>query len=473
MYSWLFLSIHLVVMLLALVHALVYKRDHRAALGWIGIIIVFPVAGPLLYFVFGINRIRSVARRFSGHHLPFLSFGYERAERPKSARHTLPDSQDPVLFSIGGRVTGAAITRDNRVEILLNGEQFFPRLIATIDEASDCVLLSSYLFSDKGIAAEVIDCLTRAVNRGVRVYVLVDGTGILYSFRAALRPLRQAGVRVAEFIPLSLLPPSFSINLRNHRKIVVVDGQCGFYGGINIDHRHMVEDINNRHTTEDVHFMARGPMVSDLQSIFVSDWWMATREKLSDLPEPGAGESRVHCRVIDDGPAESLDALAMTLLGIFAAAERQITIMTPYFLPSREIIAALQAAALRGVQVNILLPARSNLRFIDWATRNLLWELLIWDMAVYYKPAPFAHSKLITIDDCYVMGGSANIDPRSLRLNFELGVEMLDRELATRVKQHIDSAIAGSRRLSLSELDRRPIWQRIRDAIFWLFSSYL
>lgn len=469
MYSWVILSIHLFVMLLALVHVLIYKRDHRAALGWIGIIMVFPVAGPLLYFIFGINRIRAVARHFSGHRLPFLHFGFERAERI----HSEVDNNDPPLLQIGQRVTGAPTSPSNRIEVLHNGETFFPRLIESVNNAQDCVLLSSYLFSARGIAREVIEALCQAKARGVKVYVLVDGTGILYSFRAALKPLREAGVEVAEFIPLSLLTPSFGINLRNHRKIAIVDGRTAYFGGINIDHRHMVEDPLNPDPTEDVHFMAEGLVVGDLQQVFAGDWWMATRESLTELPTPVTSDGPVCCRVINDGPDESLDALAMTLMGVFAAAERQITIMTPYFLPGREILSALQAASVRGVNITVVLPARSNLRFVDWATRNLLWELVIWGVAVYFKPPPFAHSKLITVDDCYVLGGSANIDPRSLRLNFELGVEMLDKSLASEVQAHIDATLQDSHRITLLELDTRPIWQRIRDAFFWLFSSYL
>ncbi len=473
MQYWLLIATHLVVMGLALVHALIYKRDHRAALGWIGIIIVFPIAGPLLYFVFGINRVRSIARNFSGQHLPFLHFGYERSSREHSANQELELATLPPIMRVGARVTGAPANGGNTVNMLINGEQFFPELIAAIDNARDYILLSSYLFSRKGIATDIINALGRAVGRGARVHVLVDSNGVLYSLRAAIRPLRKVGIELAEFMPLSLFPPSFGINLRNHRKIVVVDGAIGFFGGINIDHRHMVDDPANPHPTQDIHFSARGPVVDELQRIFARDWWMATKRQLENLQSTPASAGPVCCRAIDDGPDENLDALAMTLLGVFAAARKRITIMTPYFLPNREITSALQAASVRGVKVTILLPERSNLRIVDWATRNLLWELVIWNVAVYYKAPPFAHSKLIVVDHHYVMGGSANIDPRSLRLNFELGVEMLDKDLAANVEKYIKEGISKGRRVSLRELDERPLLSRMRDAFFWLFSSYL
>lgn len=473
MYQWLLLGLHLVIMTLAVVHALIYKRDHRAALGWIGFVVIFPIAGPLLYFIFGINRIRSVARRFSGHYLPFLNFGYERTERPYIEHAVDKQTTLPDLIKVGTRVTGATLSYRNHITMLINGEAFFPELLNAIASSQKYILVSTYLFGKKGIGGEVIAALGAAVARGVKVYTLVDSTGTLYSLRGALRPLRKQGVRVAEFMPLSILPPSFGINLRNHRKIVVIDGHTAYFGGINIDHRHMVEDPSNKQPTQDLHFLARGPVVTDLQNVFIRDWWIASRERLEFDPIANEATGTVCCRVIDDGPDENLDSLALTLQGVISAARHSITLMTPYFLPTRELIASLQSASIRGVNVRILLPARSNLRVVDWATRNLLWELLIWNVQIFYVRPPFAHSKLLVIDDCYVMGGSANIDPRSLRLNFELGVEMLDADLASSSLNYLDQHIASARRVTIAELDGRPIWQRIRDAFFWLFSSYL
>lgn len=475
MLYWLIALFHLVVMPVAALHALVSKRDHRAALGWIGVIVIFPIAGPVIYFLFGINRVRTRARLFAGRHLPVMHFiSYEHAAREPSTTDALAgEIAPPYLAPIGARASGRTLSANNHVSALINGEQFFPRLIEAIDGAEDYVLLSSYLFSPKGIGGQVIDALGRAAKRGVTVRVLVDGIGAWYSLQGAVRPMRQAGVEVHLFRPPALLPPSLDINLRNHRKIAVVDTRVGFFGGINIDQRHMVEDPHNRHTTEDVHFEARGPVVHDLYRSFSVDWQLITSEILSPPIGPAelAGDS--FCRVIDDGPGENLSHLSMTLTTIFSAAREHISIMMPYFLPSAGMVSALQSASLRGVTVQIVLPERSNLRFVDWATRNMLWELLLWDVDVYYKPAPFAHSKLIVVDGHYVMGGSSNLDARSLRLNYELGVEVFDRHLAEQLERHIQAAISVSHRLTHQELDGRPFWQRVRDAFFWLFSSYL
>lgn len=476
MVYWLILVFHVVVAPLAGLHALLYKRDYRAALGWIGIIIVFPVAGPLLYSLLGVNRLRSRARLVAGRRLALLDFSYERST-------LLPDPQadaverdlpEPPLATVGRRATGAPLLPNNRVVPLFNGEEFFPALLHAIGQAHSDIALSSYLFSTRKVAGEVIAALGAAAERGVRVQVLIDGIGAWYSLRRAVRSLRRAGVRVAVFNPPSLIPLNFALNLRNHRKIVVIDGDHGFFGGINIDPRHLVQDPGNRHPTEDVHFQIEGPTVAALHALFTRDWWIATREQLPPPPAPRQPVTAgIACRVIGDGPDDSLDYLAMTLQGIFAAAQHSITIMVPYFLPAREMIAALQSAALRGLQVKVLLPAHSNLPYVDWATRNMLWELVMWRVEVYLKPPPFAHTKLIVVDGHYVLGGSANLDPRSLRLNFELGVELFAPELARELDKHIHEQIRHSHCLTLEELDGRPFWRRCRDAAVWLFSGYL
>lgn len=472
---WIIVTVHLIVALLAALHALLYKRDYRASLGWLGIIIVFPVAGPLLYLLFGVNRIRTRARLVSGRDLPYLEFSYERSQPlpvpcPDPLEAELPE---PRLAVVGRNATGDTLLGGNRVEPLYNGEQFYPRLLEAIAGAQHHVALSSYLFSAHGIAGEIIEALGAAANRGVNVAVLIDGVGAWYSLRRAVHRLRRRGVQVATFNPPTLLPPSFAINLRNHRKIAVIDNRVAFFGGINIDQRHLVQDSTNRTPTEDVHFVAEGPVVAALQALLSHDWWMATRETLTAPAALPSQPGQAACRVIADGPDESLDYLSMTLQGVFASARHSISIMMPYFLPAREMLAALQTAALRGVQVRILLPERSNLRMVDWATRNMLWELLMWRVEVYFKPPPFAHSKLIVVDEQYVMAGSANLDPRSLRLNFELGVEIFDIPLAQQLSEHINACIAVSRPVELAELDSRPFWQRVRDAGVWLFSGYL
>jgi len=186
---------------------------------------------------------------------------------------------------------------------------------------------------------------------------------------------------------------------------------------------------------------------------------------------PAKGD--VICRVVTDGPNEDLGKLAMIMTGAVALARKQVAIMTPYFPPPTELINSLQAAALRGVEVSIILPQKSNQPLVHWATRNMLWELLQYGVRVYYQPPPFVHSKLLLVDDHYAHFGSANIDPRSLRLNFELVVEVFNEEFVARLRSHFDRIKATAYEESLAGVDGRALPIRIRDALAWLFSPYL
>jgi cardiolipin synthase len=177
--------------------------------------------------------------------------------------------------------------------------------------------------------------------------------------------------------------------------------------------------------------------------------------------------------VLTDGPNEDFDHLAMVIQAAISAARREVLIMTPYFLPPNEMIAELQAAALRGVEVQVILPEKNNLPFVHWATRNMLGELLRFGVRVWYQPLPFCHSKLFVVDGAYAQIGTANLDPRSLKLNFELAVEIYDRAFAQTLSTHFNAVRSKSREVSLEEITGRPLPARLRDALFWLFSPYL
>jgi cardiolipin synthase len=315
--------------------------------------------------------------------------------------------------------------------------------------------------------------LAAARDRGVRVFVLIDGIGELYSFPWAARLLRKRDVRVLRFLPPRLLPPRLQINLRNHRKVLVVDGETAFTGGMNIGDRYLAERSENPRRVVDVHARVTGPVVHHLRRAFVEDWRWVSGETLPEISPTTVRTGAASCRVIADGPSEDLEKIAMLLVAAISVATRRVCIMTPYFLPPRSLITALEAAALRGVEVRVVLPEKNNLPYVHWATRKMLWELLGRGVRVFLQPPPFVHTKLFRIDDDYVLLGSANIDPRSLRLNFELALEVYDAELAADVGRHFDGVVARSREITLKEMDDRATLAKLRDAAAWLASPYL
>ncbi len=456
--------------LLSAGHALVSKRDPKSAWGWVAVCLMFPGGGAALYWLMGVNRIRTRARGWEAEG-QFKRPGVDSA--PQTRVPPFCDESIASLVRIGDTVTGLPLLGGHRIAILHNGEAAYPAMWRAIEDARERVYLSTYIFRTDTVGQRFIDALVRAAERGVDVRVLIDGVGELYTFPWASRRLRRTKVRVARFLPL--VRRGFHLNLRNHRKLLVVDGLMGFTGGMNIGNHHLAEDSRNPRRVVDLQVAVEGPVVEQLEETFLSDWRFATGESRIAPPvrSPSASPGQVFCRGISAGPNEDFGKLSWIVLGALGAARSHIRIMTPYFIPDRALLAALNMAALRGVRVDIVLPRRNNLPYVAWAMRAFLWEVLQYGAHVYYQPGPFVHSKLLAVDDVYTVVGSANLDPRSLRLNFEFNLEIYDREVSAVLTGHFDSVRDRSRQVTLAELDGRSLPERLRDAAAKLFSPYL
>ncbi|MEQ1439760.1 phospholipase D-like domain-containing protein [Fontimonas sp. SYSU GA230001] len=472
-YGWV-LALWIGVAIGAAGHALISRRDPRTAWGWIAVCWLFPFAGPALYFLFGINRIRTHAQRLGMDARGDGAIGRAHADDLRNRRaegEVIPPWLDE-LARTADRLTHLPLLDGNRIEVLHNGEQAYPRMLAAIDGARRSVALATYIFDNDAVGRRFVEALARAQARGVDVHVMIDGFGQHYSLVPITRELRRAGIDHAVFNPLRLLPPSLHLNLRSHRKLLLIDGAVGYTGGMNIGRRQMVGEGGSGAAT-DMQFELRGPILNQLGQVFADDWRWCGKPEWRVPPAAAGDDLGAACRVVTDGPNEDFDHLTMVLQAAISAAHREVRIMTPYFLPPNEMIAELQAAALRGVRVEVILPARSNLPFVHWATRNMLGELLRFGVRVYYQPPPFCHSKLFVVDGVYAQIGSANLDARSLKLNFELTVEVYDRAFAQTLNAHFDAVRTQSRDVPLAEIDGRSLPARLRDAAFWLFSPYL
>lgn len=464
LYLYLLALLHLAPATWSVYHILLYKRDTRAALGWIMASIFIPYGGPVAYFFFGINRVRSRARGIRGQ---FFATRHQVGDTCGAASPEIGRG----LESVGHRITGKSLSIGNAIEVFHNGEQAYPAMLDSIERAQHRVLLSTFILKSDQTGQAFADALSDAAARGVDVMVIVDGVGDYYSRPRPSKMLRKRGVNVVRFLPPRLLPPSIYLNLRNHRKLLIVDQDIAYAGGMNIGDDHTSVAGQAREIT-DVHFSLRGPVIADLASVFNDDWLFTTGSRIEAGVGPApVGEAR--CRVIPDGPDDQIDTLALNIQGAVSTARTSLDIMTPYFLPSRELVASFQSAALRGVRVRVVLPAKNNLIFVHWANRNLLAELIELGIEAYYQPAPFCHSKLFCIDDEYSLISSANIDPRSLRLNFEIGVEVFSRPLNLQLRTHIDEVIAASEPISSQSLSARSTAVRLRDSMLSLFSPYM
>ncbi len=473
--GWLVGAAHVVLATATAGHALLFKRQPQAALGWIAVCVFFPIVGPLLYVLFGVNRVHIAARELNRRAAVDLGKGNQRAIAEARLLIDRPDVPEDVveLARASNALAFQPLVYGNDVEVLHNGEQAYPAMLDAIDSAERTLFLATYILEVNVTGRRFIDALARATERGVDVRVIIDGVGDLYSIPWASRALRRRGVRVARFLPPRLIPPSLHVNLRNHRKILVADGQVAFTGGMNIGDRHLASRTDNPRRVIDIHFRFCGPVVTQIEDAFLQDWGFVTGDL--DVPPRQAVDEcgDAICRTIVDGPVQEADRLATLMVAAVGTAHRRVFIVSPYFLPAPELVGALQASALRGIEVVVILPQRNNQPLVHWASRHMLPELLRFGVRVFYQPPPFAHTKLFIIDDQYMLVGSANVDPRSLRLNFELGVEVFEQDIVSRAAAHVDHLRQASRELHAQELSDRVLPVRIRDAIAWLASPYL
>ncbi len=446
------------------IHVLLRKREVASSAGWIGLAWFAPFTGAVSYFMFGVNRVQRRARRLrlqdrrAGAHSPRIQPGGD-------------DHLDPLERGVG-RITGRPTMPGNAIEVFHNGDEAYPPMLDAIAAAKRSVGLSSYIFHDDQAGERFIDALAAAHERGVAVRVLIDGIGGGWVRSAAYNALRRRGVPAQRFLhsPLPWRMPF--LNLRSHKKILVVDGSIGFTGGLNIADENVLAS-HPKEPVQDTHFRIQGPVVCQLVEAFVQDWSFAADEDLDgdawfpDIASPGQAPARV----IDSGPDEDLEKIEFAILQAVACARERIAVMTPYFLPDERMVTALSLAAMRGVAVDVVIPQISDHRFVDWASWANLGPVLSDGVKIWRCPPPFRHSKIMVVDGEWCLIGSCNWDMRSFRLNFELCMEFYDRDLAASLSTLMEQSRGGE--LTQADLDARVTAVQLRDAAVRLLLPYL
>ncbi len=463
--------LHLVCATAVTVHALLNKRLVHAAIGWIALAWLVPLMGALLYLMLGVNRIQRAA----------VALGLTDTWRSDGSSADAANEADaPCLPELAGisqltrEVTGRSLLAGNAVTPLVQGSQAYPAMLAAIHEARHSVTLLSYIFNDDRVGRSFLEALAQAQARGLQVRVLIDAVGARYRRSNMVKELRRVGVPAAAFLPPRLTRLLAQANLRNHRKIMVVDGAIGFTGGMNISAAHWLSTPCAQQI-QCLHFAVRGPVVTDLQRTFAVDWAFTTGEALHGHPwfveNPVCGP--VLARGVTDGPDADIDHMRQVILGALATARQRVRIVTPYFLPDDVLFTTLQVTALRGVAVDIVLPARSNLPLLDWAMRSQFGWLVASGCRVHLSGPGFDHTKLFLVDDAWSLIGSTNWDARSLRLNFEYNLECHDAQLVQQLDALVDERIKHAHRLTAAALTGQSLAGRLRDRLVWLLSPYL
>lgn len=464
----------------AAIHAAMTKDDVRAAAGWVGVILLSPIVGAVIYAIAGINRIR---RSSIGSQRALL-----RGQGPDQfGRFDVSDADIAARFEqrfaamkiLGDRVSRHRMCAGNQIAVLSGGDVAYAAMLKEIAAARRSILVESYIFDRDVIGLRFADALVAAVARGVEVRVLIDAVGARYSVPSIVGHLKDAGVPTTVFngnIIIGLRLPY--ANLRTHRKILVVDGCVAFAGGMNI-RAGFTSEIAGEDAAQDTHFRMVGPVVADIFQVAAEDWQFASGEvlaseawRIEEAPLP-PGTPSVLMRAVPSGPDATNETNHKMLMGAFSVARKNIRLMSPYFLPDRELISALVTAARRGVEVDIIVPAVNNLLLVDRAMTAQFDQVLKGHCRVWRAEGAFNHSKLMTVDERWAYVGSTNLDPRSLRLNFEFDLEVLDDGFARSISETISQVLRSAEPVTLEMLRAKPLVDRLANRVLWLGSPYL
>jgi cardiolipin synthase len=457
--------------------ALVRRREPSSTIAWILTLVFLPGVGLALFLLHGRDRMRWPAKRKRAADA-VVAARLDAARTPSILQSTEDlaqmDANERRIFRVCRGLSDAVdVSSGNRVELYTDGDAAFGALERSIDRAERCVFCEFYLVSDDASGARFRGMLVRAANRGLDVRLLVDAYGCFWLPARWYRPLRQAGVKVVQFLPLSealRLP----MNLRTHRKIVVVDGTVAFTGGMNVGDVYMSGSAE-RPTWRDTLLSIRGPAVAPLTAIFLMDWHFMTgvaEVPKAVFPEPDRDGPAI-VAVVPSGPDNVVEAIHRAFFAAIVGARRRIWITTPYFVPDRSLLVALETAALQGVDVQMILPRRSNHRVTGAAGRSFYAELLDCGVTLYeYGPA-MIHAKTMLVDDAIALVGSANMDMRSFRLNFEVHTLIHDETVARRLELAFDADRSRSERLDRDRWHARAWPHRVAEGAARLVSPIL
>jgi cardiolipin synthase len=448
--GWLLLDLGIVAVLIPTV--LLQRRESGATLAWIMIILLVPFLGLLAFWLFGTTRLhlrRRKRRRVESRLAPEIQRLHSQAQ---ARQH--PECAPPSLIQLARNLEEPGPQPGNQVRLMRQGETVFATLEAALDQAQHHIHLVYYIWEADRTGTRLRDALTRAAARGVQVRLLLDDVGSRRARRAFFAPLLQQSGCVARFLPVNPLNRQLALNNRNHRKIVVVDGTLGFIGGMNVGDLY----AGLAEPWLDLHAQLEGPVVQSLQETFCQDWYHATGEDLISpayFPAiPATGD--VWAQLLTSGPAdERWRAIHSFLFAAINLARRRVWIETPYFVPDPPILMALQTAALRGVDVRLLLPGHSDHPLVLHAGRSFLNELLAAGVRVFELHHAMPHAKTATIDGYFSSLGSANMDQRSFRLNFEANAFLFAESVARQLERNFLAFCAQAEEVTLAQ--RRQI----------------
>ncbi|KGX92699.1 cardiolipin synthetase [Pontibacillus halophilus JSM 076056 = DSM 19796] len=452
------------------------NRQPTQTLTWLLVLAVFPIVGFFFYMLFGVNyRKRKMFRRKAA----MDEQAFQKIERAGSMT-TIETEQmgdhQRLLFQLAQRIGNSPISFNTKTEILTNGVVKFKRLMEELEKAEHHIHMEYYIVRHDEIGKEIKDILIRKAQEGVEVRFLYDAVGSWKLSQAYKDELERAGVRVVPFSPVRLPFLNNKINFRNHRKIVVVDGNVGFVGGLNIGDEYIGRNAYFG-DWRDTHMYVEGEAVRSLQLIFLQDWFYMTGDTLltSNYLSPNLieHEGRGGVQMIASGPDNQWEVIKSVFFSMIVSAKESIYIASPYFIPDEDILSALKVAALSGVDVKLLVPNRPDKRIVFHASRSYFPELLEAGVNIYEYEKGFLHSKVIIVDQELASIGTSNMDMRSFHLNFEVNAFLYRTKSTETLVQNFLTDIDNSNQLKLQDFNKRSILMRVMESTARLLSPLL
>ncbi|PHN04845.1 cardiolipin synthase [Flavilitoribacter nigricans] len=452
-------------------------------MAWLLVVIVLPVLGIILYLVFGVNR-----RKYKFYKIKeaqkvkkYLSRVDGFYEDHFTEQAILPENRDiyrktPELISKNCRFLPYP---DNKAKILRNGPATFDAIFDALEKAETFIHIQYYIFEEGELTDRMMKIFKEKAKAGVEIRLLYDGVGSQFLSNKYTNQLQELGGNHSCFLPIANMRPTSTLNYRNHRKIIIVDGKIGFTGGINVTDKYIRSDAGPLGIWHDMHLQLEGPIVNSLQAVFVTDWNFATeREENGDLlkdkyfPKSEPKGDAV-AQIVASGPDSDFSSIRQEYFSLITQADDYVYITNSYVIPGEAILTALQTAALSGVDVRLIIPETSDSVVVKWGVRSYFEEMLRAGVRIYLYKDNFLHSKTLVADDEVISIGTANFDLRSFEQNFEVNALVYNESLAKELKSYFMEDIENCEELKLEEFKERPVGDKIKEGIAKIFSPIL
>lgn len=471
-------SVMIVNIVLAFTIIFLERKNASSTWAWLMVLFFIPILGFLLYLLFG--RKLSGSRIFTWDTKSRL--GVEKAVQSQLEilnDDRLPYKEDVLkqykeLYYLHLKHNDAIYSQNNKVDLFTDGTEKFSALIQDLEEAKDHIHLLYYIIRHDQLGTKIADVLIKKAQEGVEVRLLYDDMGSRLLSRKYIKRLEQANIQVGAFFPPKIPKINFKINFRNHRKLAIIDGKVGYIGGFNIGDEYLGKSEKFGYW-RDTHLRIHGDAVKTMQTRFILDWNQASRHHIpyDERYFIGGEEGDVGIQIVSSGPDQPWEQIKYGYIKMILSAKEYVYIQTPYFIPDESLMDALRIAALSGVKIKIMIPNKPDHMFVYWATLSSIGELLNEGAEVYLYQNGFLHAKTIVVDGKVSSVGTANIDVRSFRLNFEVNAFLYDRDVAERLVEVFQKDIMLSTQMTKSLYEKRSISIRFKESVSRLLSPIL